>query len=892
MTVTTLRPSADLSKTNVTLSTGTAMFSLIDDSPADDATYIVGTTGFNYPNSKAFVTFPTATLTVSATQRIKQTRYRARLRLNASDPGHSATVGLGTRLADSSDTFIEKFTTSNASTFQEFVGVWRTKPQNGHGTEWTEALVEATRAFISFFYSIGSVHANLRLSELYFDVDVRDQPVVTGVTVTGNTTTTRPTVSWLYVPNADGDQQVAVQVKVFSSAQYGSTNFDPETDESTWDSTVLTGDAPSAVVGVDLVNGATYKAYVKAAQDFNGTSWFSTWVASSAFTITLTPPATPTLTGTLALGPPGYRALLDITAPINLLTADAASFETSVNQWTAETNCSVSRVTTDAADGVASLQLSSTAAGAMSATSGQDPFLGYRVQAGRTYTAVASFRAGTVGRQVSVGIRWFNAAGSVIQTDMGTSSPDVTGSYTQVSATAVAPATALTASVRVNVAATGGAAELHRVDKVGLTRGTSTTWTFGGTANSQEVTLERGERLDASRGAALNWASPQVASGGSTLQNEGFGFRIVNDSGLDKLPFEFISNDFAQGSGLLACAGTLTNQPTGAIRWQPHSGAAASLYIGSWFYAGAFDSDWQFPVVVGSVHVLSFWSWVVTGTLAMTPKIDWIGDDGTTVVSTTTGSIVTLTTTPQRVIVTGTAPATASAARGVLTNHTSAQPAGIYVTRVGFGLGTTPVDDHVGRGGPIVWTPVRFTDAVQNVGLLPWGYEEGQERPVADYELPAARPVLYRARQTATINGSSVASAFSPYVTLYATAPAKPIVLNPLQPETALVLATGYGDSITPIEDGGEFHALGRDDDPVFLRDWTGHTVSLTAVANSDEEFYRLNAIMNAPQGVMIQWPDGGRWYVRVTEYPATRLRPGIFKHTWSGRLVAAPAVP
>lgn len=886
MTITTLRPSADVSKTNITLSTGTAMFSLIDDSPVDDATYIAGTTGALYPNCKAFVKFPTGTLTVSATQRIKQVRFRARLRQNASDGGHASTIGFSTRLSDSSDTFVEKMQTANAASFQDWTGTWRTKPQNGHGTEWTETLVESTWAFMSFWYSLGTGHQNIRVSELYFDVDVRDQPTVTGVTVTGASSTTRPTVTWTYNPNADGDQQVAYQVKIFSSAQYGSTNFNPDTSDSTWDSTVLVGDAASAVVGTDLVNGTTYKAYVQAAQDFNGANWFSTWAQSSPFTITLTPPATPSITVVGLPGPPGYRALVGVTAPVNLLTEDASSFETSLNQWTAETNCSISRVSTDAALGTFSMQMSSTAAGTMSATSGQDPFIGYRVKIGKTYTALASFRAGASARQVSVGIRWFNAAGGTIQTDMGTSAADATGSYTQVSATFTAPANAVSASVRVQVASTGGAAELHRVDKVSLSVGTSTSFTFGGMSTTQDVSLQRGERLDNSRGPALNWAHPQVATGGSTFQSEGYGFRVINDSGLDRFPFEFISQDFAQGSGLLACNGTLTNQPSGAIRWQPHSGAAASLLIGSWFYAGAFDTDWQFPVVQGSGHVFSFWSWVATGTLAVTPAIDWIGDDGSTVVSTSTGSIVTLTTTPQRITVTGTCPSNASAARGVLTNHTSAQPDGIYVTRVGFGLGSTPVDDHLGRGGPIVWSDVRTLARLETVGLLPWGYEEGQVRPVADYEIPPARPLLYRARQIGSVSGSALASAWSSYVSAYMTAPTRPIVLDPLQPESAYVLPLGNDDTLVPVEDVGEFHPLGRDDDPVFIRDWVGHTVTLSVPTPSDEEFYRLTTILNAPRGILVQWSDGGQWYVRITDYPATRRKAGIFKSTWSGRLL------
>jgi hypothetical protein len=876
----------------MTLSAGAAMWSLIDDSPDDDATYVVGTTGSNYPNCKAFVRFPTATLTVSATQRIKQVRYRARIRQNAADGGHASTLGLSTRLSDSSDTFIEKVQTANSTSFTQFTGVWRTHPQSGHGTEWTETLVESTWAFLSFWYSLGTGHQNVRVSELYFDVDVRDQPTVTGVVESGHTTTTRPTITWSFNANADGDQQVAYRVKIFSSAQYGTTGFDPSTSVATWDSTILAGDAATITVGVDLVNGTTYKAYVQAAQDFNGDDWFSPWALSSAFTIALTPPPTPFISLTATGGPPGYRAVITATAPLNLLTADTASFETSVNQWTAETNCSISRVSTDAADGSWSLQLSSTAAGAMSATSGQDPTIGYHVKGGTQYTALASFRAGTTGRSCTVGIRWLNGAGATIQTDMGVAVTDTNAGYTQASATFTSPSNAVSAVIRVNVAATGGAAELHRVDKVSLMIGSSTTWTVGGNSTTQVITLERGERIDNIRGQAYNWASSQVASGGSELRTATYGFRVVDDAGLDKIIYQPIINNLQRGVGVagLPCNGTHDNQPSGAILWSPRSAAAASLLIGSWAYAGAYDGDWQFPALAGFQHVLSFWAWTVTGTVDMTPKIDWMADDATTVRGTSTGSVVTLTTTPQQVIVTGVATALATSARGVFTNHTSAQPVGIYVTRVGFWLGSTATDDHVGRGGPIVWKPVRFVDQAQTVGL-PFGYDLGQTITFSDYEIPPARPVYYRMRQSVTVGGVTIASNPSVFGVIYLNAPTASLILDPLQPERSYVVSVQYNDVQSPVEDFAEFHPLGRDDDPVFLRDWLGHQVSLSVVAASNEELLRLDQLIRTNTGVLIKWADGGQWYVRVTDYPVTRLRPAIFKYTWTGRIVQAPAV-
>jgi len=797
--------------------------------------------------------------TLSAVQRVKTATIRAVVARTAADLGHTQKAYFYLNDGVTPLAPLDTLGTSSSSV----VTVTGQARSGLSGREFTQARVNGMRLGVQW-YRWGAVEW-LEVAELYVDLDVRTRPSVASVTVTGQTSTTRPTVSW--TPTLDVDLQSRLQVRVFSAAQYGAGGFSPATSGSTWDSGVLLSTATSVVVGADLVNGTTYKAYVAVAQDWTGTpdaQWWSDWSAagavSSAFTISLTPPAAPSLSVSGITGVPGYRMLADVTAPVNLLTADNASFEGSLGQWAAETNCSVSRVTTDAADGTASMQMSSTAGGTMVANSGTEPFLDTHVKGGSFYTALGSARAGATGRTCRVGIRWRDAAGATISTSFGSTFSDVTGSYTQGTLTNnQAPANAKLARVVTEVQSTGGAAELHRWDKISLHQGASTVWTPGGMAG-QTVTAERGERVAAGRGPAENWAHPDVAYAGSPKMTSGSGFALRNDSGRDILGWEYLDKDIPAGG------------PVGMIHWTPRSAAAADLLVGEFVYGGPAGEEWKFPAVVGSTHVWSFWAWVASGSLAVTPKIEWRGDDTTVTIGTPSGSPVTLTTTPQQVVVTGTCPATASAANGIITNHTSSATADVYLTRVGWGLGTTAVDDRPPSGGPLVWSPVRGVSAAQLAGF-PFGYDTGQRQVFADPEYPPARPVLYRARQTVTLSGQAVSSANSAYATAYLAPPARTILRDVRHPERAVVAGIAPGDERAVAEDAQVFHPLGRDGRPVKVRDWlSGHDGSWAVTVLSDAELAALEALLASPTELLVQHSEGGQTYLLVTGYSCTRV--------------------
>lgn len=163
----------------------------------------------------------------------------------------------------------------------------------------------------------------------------------------------------------------------------------------------------------------------------------------------------------------------------NLLTANQSSVETDTTGFQAATNVNISRTTAQASHGAAALQMSSIAAGDMIART-LSGVSGVPVTPGQLYTARAEFRSAVTARQTRVGIVWFTAAGAQISEAAGTLAADSTAAWGERTASGVAPATAAFASVYAYVIGTGGAAEIHYVDKWQLREGgTSTTWVIG-----------------------------------------------------------------------------------------------------------------------------------------------------------------------------------------------------------------------------------------------------------------------------------------------------------------------------------------------------------------------------------------------------------------------------
>ena len=161
----------------------------------------------------------------------------------------------------------------------------------------------------------------------------------------------------------------------------------------------------------------------------------------------------------------------------NRLTANQSSIETNTTGLNVDANATIARTTTTSADGVAALRVTASAAGDASAKTDVG-VNGIPVQAGASYTALASFRPNSAARNCHTDIIWYTAAGAVISTSSGTAASCPSGTYTQRTVTATAPANAAFAAVRVAFAGSA-AADICDVDKLALHEGDSTTWALG-----------------------------------------------------------------------------------------------------------------------------------------------------------------------------------------------------------------------------------------------------------------------------------------------------------------------------------------------------------------------------------------------------------------------------
>lgn len=157
-----------------------------------------------------------------------------------------------------------------------------------------------------------------KLTTLYLVVNYVAKPVVDVTAPTGTLTEdNRPVVTWENTLDADGGDQFAAAVRIFSSAQYGAGGFDPDTSDAVA-STNFYGAETSWESDVVLPDGS-YRAYVSVSQFSNTSDW-----AYEAFTVSVDRPGVPTLTVTeQPSGDPVPRVKLTLGATSGDATTDA-----------------------------------------------------------------------------------------------------------------------------------------------------------------------------------------------------------------------------------------------------------------------------------------------------------------------------------------------------------------------------------------------------------------------------------------------------------------------------------------------------------------------------------------------------------------------------------------
>lgn len=878
MTITTLRPSSDIKKVGVSYSTGTSAFALTDDAPDDDTTYIRAAA--NLQGTKAYAHLGLTNLgAVSATQRIKSTQIRGRVRMHASDPGHGATLavrlwdpqsGLGYPPPGWSDQPAgapDGFTTSNVSTFQAKSGAAHTAPPPLDGAEWTKAIIDRCVLHLMWYYSVGSVHENLRVSELYVDVDIRDQATVSGVTVTGHDASTRPTVAWTFNPNADGDEQIAYRVKVFSAAQYGIAGFNPDTSPCTWDSKIRAGAGELLAVERDLQLGVTYKAYVQGAADFNGRRWLTAWALSATFVPIPTAPAAPTLEVTQDATVPWLRNILKVTTGANLLTYQQSSVEDlSTTGWVVGSFTALTNTAAQAAHGARSLQLQNSSGVANTIFANTLPnATGVRVKGSTSYTALASFRTAVTARSCRVRIAWYDKAGTFIADSLGTTVVDSTSAWTQSVCTDTSPAAARFAAIEVQAGILTpfcAASEVHYVDKVDLHAGASTTWTPGGLAVDGSTVVEFSH---AATGAG-NLAPEQLWGGGDiTRGTDGF-----TASGTYST-VEYDRGDRWHGEG--------------SIRWDVRDTTSALTMGWYWGSTAGEDPDpaYVLPAVPGRVYSFAVRA-KASQTFSSLLNLQAIDKTGTAVGSPANGGAISITTGwTEFQVLNFTIPAGACWVRARFDNSASVTERSVWVDYLAWSLGATVSADRQPSGQPTVWTPVRGAAEDELAAV-----DEDGIAYVHDMEVHPGYHVVYRAWNVTTVADLQIASPTSAYVQTKMDAPGSWVLKVAGSPTLAMaVTVPPDGLSESRHEEATTYYPLrpataqGNGQRPVVVSDFAGGTDgSLQIAALTEDEWALLDRIIGSPATCLLVFPHHGARYIRLLArgWPVTPYSDGTIK--------------
>jgi len=282
MAVTTVRPNATASGSGsftLTGGAGSIHATLSDDS---DSTFLQKTSSV-VGQASAIVDFGTAT--ISASQRVKQVRIRARCDTPTSEG--RLNVYLGARV-DNQNYFHSALAIRGQNSVTTFTGPYYTSAPNGEA--WSQTAINGLRGKITEYEETGD---RGKFYELYIDVDISAQPTVSVSAPTGTiTTTTAPDVTWTF-SDTDNETQAFYQIKVFTAAQYGAGGFNAVTSTATYDSGEIASSDNTAVVGTLLLAGV-YRAYVRTAKSVNGEPFWSDY-AFSQFTISYTAPTIPTM---------------------------------------------------------------------------------------------------------------------------------------------------------------------------------------------------------------------------------------------------------------------------------------------------------------------------------------------------------------------------------------------------------------------------------------------------------------------------------------------------------------------------------------------------------------------------------------------------------------------
>lgn len=309
MAIQTLKPNGDFQRLpNWIINGGTTAYAVMSD--GSDVTYIRADQ--NQCDATKALILDLEDWVLPAGARIRQVRSRFRGRDRGSYYGYE-TSQIGYLRLNNVESG-RAWNGTGSTSFGEYASGWEL--QSPGGGEWTQSSLDALQISL---YSCGQwfLSAGSDFAEASIDVDYNYLPTVTATQppeAINYTDRNRITGGWTY-SDPEGDTQSHYQAKIFTSAQYTATGFDPETSAAFWDSGLVASSVtPGTIdVPVDLPNG-TYRFYVKARQAWPlPTPMDSPWDYQQ-FGINITPPVTPTVTAAPDLGyANGARTLITVT---------------------------------------------------------------------------------------------------------------------------------------------------------------------------------------------------------------------------------------------------------------------------------------------------------------------------------------------------------------------------------------------------------------------------------------------------------------------------------------------------------------------------------------------------------------------------------------------------
>lgn len=475
MTTQSLNPNADRSGSGDFTITGSASTISIALSDASDATYVTRTSG---AETKSFV-IDLSSYSLGADEAIESVRIDVRMaRPDAGSKlfvrqGYVTDPAAGTVRYGTADQY------SGSVALQTLTGAERIVAPDG--LAWDQDRLDNLVVKVTDYASASA--ARTGVYKVQAIATINDRPSASVTSPSGSVTdTSRPAIAWTY-SDVDGDPQSVYQVKVFTAAQYGAADFDPDTSTPEWGTALVDSADPGVTPGIDLETGTTYRAYVQVGHALGTGNFLSNWTYAQ-FTMAYAAQATPQLD--VAYEPTINGVYVTATGRTNYLTDDDSVFTASIGSWQAVSGCNITRSTGTVLIGPGSLQLDATSTATMKARTGL-----YAVATdGQNVSGIASFRADAVGRTCRVSLYWYDSSASLISTTDGATITDVFTGWTTASVTAVPPVNTASAAIGVEVQSPASG-EDHFVDKVALHPGTIPVWGPGGFYDNQTILVQR-----------------------------------------------------------------------------------------------------------------------------------------------------------------------------------------------------------------------------------------------------------------------------------------------------------------------------------------------------------------------------------------------------------------